>query len=222
MATSNILEFAGSAAPGDIYTDAEYVADPDQAAGVQPGLAKPKLHNKTLKQVSLIAAAVAKFIADNQAVNITDALSVANIASYLTTAIAGLAAVPTGTIINFSGTSAPAGFVVCPISLTNVSRTTYAALFAAIGTTWGAGDGSTTFALPWFPADYAEVQANGNVGTATVGENLAHNHNYNAIGGGPGTINNGASGGVVSSGTSSSGGAANLAAGHRVLRCVKI
>lgn len=43
-------------------------------------------------------------------------------------------------------TSAPAGWLKCNGAL--VSRTTYAALFAAIGTTFGAGDGSTTFALP--------------------------------------------------------------------------
>jgi microcystin-dependent protein len=53
---------------------------------------------------------------------------------------------PPGAIIAFAGTSAPTGWLACQGQL--VSRTTYAALFAAIGTTWGAGDGSTTFGLP--------------------------------------------------------------------------
>jgi microcystin-dependent protein len=55
-------------------------------------------------------------------------------------------AVPAGTIIDWGGTGAPTGYLACDGS--NVSRTTYAALFAAIGETWGAGDGSTTFGLP--------------------------------------------------------------------------
>lgn len=53
---------------------------------------------------------------------------------------------PSGTMIDFGGTVAPAGFLLCDGS--NVSRATYAALFAGIGTTWGAGDGVTTFTLP--------------------------------------------------------------------------
>jgi len=54
--------------------------------------------------------------------------------------------VPPGVVLPFAGTSAPAGFLLCGGQA--VSRATYAALFAAIGTTFGAGDGSTTFNLP--------------------------------------------------------------------------
>jgi microcystin-dependent protein len=53
---------------------------------------------------------------------------------------------PVGTIISKASLKVPAGHLPCNGAL--VSRTTYAALFADIGTTWGAGDGSTTFALP--------------------------------------------------------------------------
>lgn len=56
------------------------------------------------------------------------------------------AIMPPGTKIDFCGATAPDGFLACDGAA--VSRTTYAALFAAIGTTWGAGDGSTTFNLP--------------------------------------------------------------------------
>lgn len=55
-------------------------------------------------------------------------------------------AVPTGGIIASGLATAPTGFLVCDGSL--VSRATFAALFAAIGTTFGSGDGSTTFGLP--------------------------------------------------------------------------
>ena len=51
-----------------------------------------------------------------------------------------------GQVCFFAMTTAPAGFIKANGAA--VSRTTYADLFAAIGTTYGAGDGSTTFALP--------------------------------------------------------------------------
>lgn len=53
---------------------------------------------------------------------------------------------PAGTIASFGGGSAPTGWLLCDGSA--VSRTTYAALFAVIGTTFGTGDGSTTFNVP--------------------------------------------------------------------------
>jgi len=55
-------------------------------------------------------------------------------------------ALPTGSYIQFAGSQAPAGFLVCNGG--EISRTTYSALFAVIGTTYGSGDGSTTFNLP--------------------------------------------------------------------------
>lgn len=53
---------------------------------------------------------------------------------------------PTGTIIAFAGNTLPKGYLLCDGS--NVSRTTYKKLFDVIGTTYGAGDGKTTFTLP--------------------------------------------------------------------------
>lgn len=54
--------------------------------------------------------------------------------------------VPAGVVQPFAGSDAPPGWLLCAGQA--VSRTTYAALFAAIGTIYGAGDGSTTFNLP--------------------------------------------------------------------------
>lgn len=51
-----------------------------------------------------------------------------------------------GIVLPFAGATIPAGWLAC--SGAAVSRATYAALFAAIGTTYGAGDGATTFNLP--------------------------------------------------------------------------
>lgn len=53
---------------------------------------------------------------------------------------------PVGGIMQFGGTTAPTGWLICDGSA--VSRTTYAELFSAIGTSYGSGDGSTTFNLP--------------------------------------------------------------------------
>ena len=54
--------------------------------------------------------------------------------------------VPTGTIIVWGANDAPNGYLICNGAA--ISRTTYSRLFQVIGTTWGAGDGNTTFNLP--------------------------------------------------------------------------
>jgi microcystin-dependent protein len=54
--------------------------------------------------------------------------------------------VPSGAVMVFAMNSAPAGWLAANGS--NISRTTYATLFTAIGTTYGSGDNSTTFTLP--------------------------------------------------------------------------
>lgn len=53
---------------------------------------------------------------------------------------------PPGAIQQFAMATVPTGWLKCNGQV--VSRTGYAALFAAIGTTWGIGDGSTTFGVP--------------------------------------------------------------------------
>lgn len=74
------------------------------------------------------------------------ALSKPNNAQLLAALQALFPATPAGVMAPFAGSAAPTGWLLCAGQA--VSRTTYAALFTAIGTTWGAGDGSTTFNLP--------------------------------------------------------------------------
>jgi microcystin-dependent protein len=87
------------------------------------------------------------------------------------------ASAPTGTITMFAGTSAPSNWLMC--DGTAVSRTTYSALFGIIGTTYGPGNGSTTFNLPDFQnrlpmgADIT-VALGGTSGNTTV--NSSHTH----------------------------------------------
>lgn len=64
------------------------------------------------------------------------------------------ALIPPGTIIHYAGRTVPSGWLIC--NGANVSRTDYAALFAAIGTIYGAGNGSTTFALPYLNGRFLE------------------------------------------------------------------
>ncbi len=67
----------------------------------------------------------------------------------LKTAIESIdATIPPGTIVAYGGTVAPSGWTICNGNI--ISRTTNASLFAAIGTNYGNGDGSTTFHLPDF------------------------------------------------------------------------
>ena len=53
---------------------------------------------------------------------------------------------PVSTMLDYGGTSAPSGWLIC--DGTAVSRATYSALFAVVGTRFGEGDGSTTFNVP--------------------------------------------------------------------------
>lgn len=74
---------------------------------------------------------------------------------------------PAGTLMAYAGKTVPDGWLLCNGAA--VSRTTYARLFKAIGTTWGAGDGSTTFNLP----DCTDRFLEGTADASKVGTYLA-------------------------------------------------
>lgn len=87
--------------------------------------------------------------------------------------------VPEGTIWEYAGDTAPQGFLFCRGQ--TVSRTQYKALFDVIGTTYGSGDGSTTFNLPDLrgkvPVGYKEGDTNfGTLGGSTGATTSSHNH----------------------------------------------
>jgi microcystin-dependent protein len=116
--------------------------------------------------------------------------------------LTGIEGIPTATIVPWSDSSVPSGFLEC--NGAEVSRTTYADLFAIVGTTYGAGNGSTTFDLPDLQDNVAvgksgtkalassgganTVSATGNVGGSTANASLsvaqlaAHSHNMNVGG----------------------------------------
>lgn len=112
---------------------------------------------------------------------------------------------PSGIIVQFAGASAPSGWLICDASA--ISRTgTNAALFAAIGTTYGVGDGSTTFNVPdgrgralFGLGAHADMNALANSdGGANSARSAIHNHTTGVAWGdpaGPIGYTSGASGG---------------------------
>lgn len=103
---------------------------------------------------------------------------------------------PVGAFLFHAGPTAPANFLACDGAA--VSRATYSALFAVIGTTYGAGDGSTTFNLPtandgrFFRATGGNAAAQGTVQAEAIGPHNhtastssagAHTHTYGPVSG---------------------------------------
>lgn len=82
--------------------------------------------------------------------------------------------VPTGAIIPYAGTSTPSAWIFCDGSA--VSRSTYSSLFSAIGTTWGAGDGLTTFNVPDLQNMFLRGSGTSGVGVYEADTYLNHNH----------------------------------------------
>lgn len=84
------------------------------------------------------------------------------------------ALMPTGAILAFGGSAAPTGYRLCNGDV--VSRATFAALFAVLGTAYGAGDGSTTFKLPDLRQRFPLGKAAGGVGATLGGTGGAIDH----------------------------------------------
>lgn len=103
-----------------------------------------------------------------------------------------------GEVCFFAMSTAPSGFLKA--NGATISRTTYAALFTAIGTTFGSGDGSTTFVLPDLRGEFARgwddgrgVDAGRAFGSAQTDTFKSHNHTmgdggttFSAVGDGAG------------------------------------
>ena len=90
-------------------------------------------------------------------------------------------AVPTGSVHMMATTTAPSGYLEC--DGTAVSRTTYSDLFDTIGTTWGEGDGSSTFNVPDLRGEFVRGWDNGkgtdsgrSFASSQSDQNAQHNH----------------------------------------------
>lgn len=202
MATNEILTFAGTDTGTNLLTQAEYTSDSQRAIGNQPGIARSKLVNKAMRQSTLVAAALAQYMANRQAVDVVDTKTVSELEAMLVNAIAAQisaaipSGVPAGTISYFAASSLPTGYIKA--NGATISRTTYAALFSAIGTTYGAGDGSTTFKLPDLRGEFLRgwddgrgVDSGRGFGTAQLDAFQGHGHDlsYPYTGAFGGTLN---------------------------------
>lgn len=78
--------------------------------------------------------------------------------------------VPPGTIVAFGGSTAPPGWLLCDGS--SVSRATYANLFSTVGTSFGTGDGTTTFNLP--DLRRRVIVGSGGTGTPVLGNRVGN------------------------------------------------
>ncbi len=91
--------------------------------------------------------------------------------------------VPTGCVFCRAVASVPAGYLECNGAA--VSRTTYSALFAVIGTQYGSGNGSSTFNIPDLRGEFVRGFDNGrgvdsgrSINNPQGSQNVSHNHSY--------------------------------------------
>jgi microcystin-dependent protein len=83
--------------------------------------------------------------------------------------LTGIEGIPTATVVPWTDSSVPSGFLECNGAA--VSRTTYSALFAIIGTTYGAGDGASTFNIPDLQDEVVVGKSNNKALGSTGGAN---------------------------------------------------
>jgi phage-related tail fiber protein len=137
------------------------------------------------------------------------------------------AAMPAGLVLHFANITAPAGYLECNGQA--VSRATYAALFSAIGTLYGVGDGSTTFNVPDLRGEFIRgadnargVDAGRVIGTAQADMLASHSHMIKASANGCGCGGTGpfVEGGYASP-TSATGGVETRPRNVAMMPCVK-
>ena len=98
-----------------------------------------------------------------------------------------VAGVPSGSVFCMAVATVPSGYLECNGAA--VSRTTYAALFAIIGTNYGTGNGSSTFNLPDLRGEFVRGFDNGrgadsgrSIASSQSGQNASHNHSFSDSG----------------------------------------
>ena len=116
------------------------------------------------------------------------------------TGITGSGSTPTGAVIYHAANSAPTGFIKANGAA--ISRSTYSALFAVIGTTFGAGNGSSTFLVPDLRGEFLRgwddsrgIDSGRAFGSAQADALKTHSHSF-----GTGTSGAGATAGTVPTG----------------------
>jgi microcystin-dependent protein len=131
----------------------------------------------------------------------TDTSDYASIRVHDGSTAGGIKVLPSGMICMHGAATAPSGWILCEGAAVN--RTTYSELFAVIGTTYGVGDGSTTFNVPDMRDRAPYGASTFTLGSKTGGEINASAQNSS----GTGTTGAGTTGGsTTGTGTTGSGG----------------
>lgn len=134
--------------------------------------------------------------------------------------------IPVGAIITYPVDSIPSHCLEC--NGATISRETYSELFAAIGTTYGEGDGSTTFKIPDLRGEFIRgwdnargIDASRAIGSAQADAFKAHTHDYSYVGGsGSHEIMGGATYPRLLTSTSSTGGTETRPRNVAMMYCI--
>lgn len=181
LATKNTTITAGNGLTGggDLSANRAFaLGTPSQITATSTNAVTATSHTHAIDQASLTSAGIVQLnSATNSAAENLAATPKAVKAAY----DRATQAAHSGMIAYFARNAAPAGWLKANGAA--ISRTTYAALFAAIGTTFGAGDGSTTFNLPDLRGEFLRgwddgrgVDAGRAFGTRQADELKAHKH----------------------------------------------
>lgn len=158
-----------------------------------------------------------------------EALTVGANLTLLAGVLSAAGGTPAGAVATFATNAAPAGWLKANGAL--VSRTTYSSLFSVIGTTFGVGDGSTTFGLPDLRGEFIRGWDDGRgvdsgrvFGSAQAGEIQSHTHSTPTY---AGYVNGGQIAGTANGGyfgnqaTTATGGAETRPRNVALLACIK-
>jgi hypothetical protein len=155
-ATTNTLAFTSIA--GDLSTDAYGSNTMDGGSIVITSASTTELTGASNTTITSSSGDI-DMLATNGEISLdTPAIRIAN-------AFASFTFIPVGTIHSSVVSTLPSGYLRCNGNA--VSRSTYSRLFDAIGTTFGSGDGITTFNLPNFSGAFLRGQGNQTVGGVT-------------------------------------------------------
>lgn len=158
---------AGTSTPLAIYSD----------QGLTTPISNPAVLNASGRLIAFVQDGIAyKFTLKTSAGVVISGYPIDNVSIPDIAAPAAAAEVPTGSFLPTGKSAADTGYLLCDGSA--VSRTTFAALFAAIGTSYGVGNGSTTFNVPDFRGRFLLGKSASGTGSTlgATGGNIDHVH----------------------------------------------
>jgi microcystin-dependent protein len=138
--------------------------------GLQIGFDPSGLPAKVVAALDDLIAAIQTWAGGVDGINAAERLN------ELTEGVASLPTVPTGMISPWPTSTAPTGYLLCDGA--QVSRTTYVNLFTLLGTTYGSGDGSTTFNVPDLRGRFPLGKATSGTGSTLAGTGGSMDHSH--------------------------------------------